>query len=160
MTVVGGSLPKSAGQGDYCPCYSFLLQTERIIPTGEVFTMGRELLHRANYTISFYTGSQDYRYKDPGIRRRSEVFYHCVLQDCILQQRHKRSCQDCDSKPTARTFPRTLSRMEGLKSYNNVRKYFNPTIKVNQNRIQLFWVEVFSIIRNENAKQAKSFRTQ
>lgn len=34
-----------------------------------------------------------------------------------------------DPKPTVRMFPRTLSRMAGLKSYNNVRKYFHPNNK-------------------------------
>jgi len=49
---------------------------------------------------------------------------------------------------------------QGSKATIMYANIFTPTIKLNQNHIQLFWVEVFAIIRNEKAKQAKSFRTQ
>lgn len=39
MTVVDRSLPRAAGQGDYSPCYSFLLQKESR-SLGEVFNNG------------------------------------------------------------------------------------------------------------------------
>lgn len=82
----------------------------------------------AHFTMNFYIGSQDYQWEDTDIRASSKILYQCTLWGYILQ-RHKRSCWDDDSKPTACKFPGTSSQMPGLKSYNNAHKHFHPNNK-------------------------------
>lgn len=159
MTVVSRYPPRCAGQGEYSPCNSFLLQKERRISTGKVFNNGErtptqskshyKLLHsftRLEVWRSWYQREQQSILSvcasglfATGIRDPVRTVIQNQLHARFQERRH------AWQGPNATIM------------YTNI---FNPTIKMNQNRIRLFRVEVFSIIRNENAKQAKSFRTQ